>query len=304
MRDVPGGSFTIGSERFYSEEAPTAWVTVPPFAIDVAPVTNANFAAFVAETSYVTLAELAPDPADYPGMPPELAQPGSLVFDPTASSPEREDPHSWWRFVVGADWRHPYGPYSSIKGLDDHPVVHVAHGDAAAFAQWAGKALPTEVEWEYAARGGLKGCDYAWGSDPAPDGMIMANIWQGPFPDHNLCLDGWERTSPVGAFPANGFGLLDMIGNVWEWTADPWSLRTKKGREGLSACCTPLSNQSAQAEPTSHTGQACLERMVLKGGSHLCADSYCHRYRPAARIPQAVDTSTSHIGFRCVMRGH
>ncbi len=305
MRFVPGGNFTIGSERFYPEEAPTARVSIAPFEIDVTPVTNAEFAAFVADTGYVTLAEVAPDPAAYPGMPLELAQPGSLVFDPSKGPPNFDEPNSWWRFVIGADWRHPYGQGSSVDGLEDHPVVHVAYRDAATFADWAGKALPTETEWERAARGGFEAYDYAWGSELAPGGKMMANYWQGSFPETNLLLDGWHRTSPVGTFPPNGFGLHDMIGNVWEWTADFWSLRGNREKDGRSLCCSPppyLGSPTNTGDHVENSGPQAIETMVLKGGSHLCAENYCYRYRPAARIPQAVDSATCHVGFRCVIR--
>lgn len=216
MITLPGAEFVMGSERFYPEEGPVRWVRVGSFAIDATPVTNLQFAAFVAATGYVTVAERAPDPRDYPGMDLALAKPGSLVFHKTTGPVPLDDPTGWWRFELGADWRHPLGPNSSLEGLDEHPVVHVAYADAEAYATWAGKALPTEAEWEYAARGGLPDADYAWGDELAPDGRMLANYWQGLFPFANQCLDGWERTSPVGSFPANGFGLWDMIGNVWE----------------------------------------------------------------------------------------
>ncbi len=233
MRLVQGGEFTMGSTCFYPEEAPLARVRVDSFLIDETPVTNAQFAAFVAATGHVTQAEIAPDPKDYPGMLPGMDRAGSLVFRKSAVPIGTDDPSQWWDFAFGADWRHPYGPESSLDGLEDHPVVHVAWGDAAAYAQWAGKALPTEAEWEFAARGGLEGREYAWGDELAPGGAMMANYWQGLFPFANTLQDGWERTSPVRTFPANGYGLHDMIGNVWEWTADWWQEHRRKGAD----CC-------------------------------------------------------------------
>jgi formylglycine-generating enzyme required for sulfatase activity len=304
MRLLGGGTFTMGSERFYPEERPLRQVRVDPFWIDETPVTNRQFAAFVAATGYRTFAEIAPDPADYPGMPPEMAQPGSLVFHPTAGPVAMNDFSQWWEFSFGADWRHPTGAGSSIAGLEDHPVVHVTYQDAQAYAEWAGKALPTEAEWEYAARGGLASADYAWGDELAPGGQMLANYWQGQFPFDNQMLDGWERTSPVGSFPPNGFGLFDMIGNVWEWTSCWYSLPQRPRKEGGGCCVLP--NPRGSSERDSHdpcTPGLPIGRKVLKGGSHLCAANYCQRYRPAARYPQPVDTSTSHVGFRCVVRG-
>jgi len=304
MVHIPGGTFAMGSQAFYPEEAPVRRVSVGPFWIDEAPVTNARFADFVAATGHVTLAELPPDPKVYPGMLPELAHPGSLVFEKTAGPVDltsRATP--WWHFRLGADWRHPTGPDSSIEGLEDHPVVHVTWFDADAFATWAGKSLPTEAEHEFAARGGLEGCEYAWGDELAPGGRMMANYWQGRFPYANTEEDGWLRTSPVRAYPANGYGLYDMVGNVWEWTQD-WYGLPKREAKRKGACCVPANPRGGtrggsfdRADPVP------IPRKVMKGGSHLCADDYCKRYRPAARHPQAVDTSTSHLGFRCVVRG-
>jgi len=302
MRHLPGGSFVMGSDRFYPEERPRREVRVDPFWIDETPVTNAAFAAFVAETGHVTLAEKAPDPRDYPGLLPELAQPGSLVFAPPPG-PVPLSSVSWWEFRLGADWRSPLGPGSATAGLEQHPVVHIAWQDAAAYAAWAGKALPTEAEWEYAAWGGAIDSDYAWGDELAPEGRMLANYWQGPFPHANSLADGWERTSPVGSYPANGFGLWDMIGNVWEWTAD-WYALPAQPRKTKATCCVPRNprggNRKQSLDPADPIQ---VPRRVIKGGSHLCAESYCQRYRPAARHPQAIDSSTSHIGFRCIRRG-
>jgi len=236
-------------------------------------------------------------------MDPALAQPGSLVFEKTAGPVDMTDVSQWWHFRLGAHWRHPLGPGSSVDDLGDHPVVHVTHADAEAFAQWAGKALPTEAEWEFAARGGLEDADYAWGDELAPGGAMLANYWQGLFPFANQMLDGFERTSPVGTYPANGYGVYDLIGNVWEWTADwyatPSVLRGKTGPK----CCAIANPRGARRQDSFDPGEAArIPRKVLKGGSHLCAESYCQRYRPAARHAQPIDSATTHIGFRCVTR--
>ena len=210
--------------------------------------------------------------------------------------------HNWWQFLRGADWRHPRGPASSLEGLETHPVVHIAYCDADAYAKWKGKDLPTEAEWEFAARGGLDRVPYAWGEELHPDGSYMANTWQGEFPWQNLSADGYESTSPVGAFPPNGYGLHDMIGNVWEWTSD-W-YQPKRDAIRVKTCCIPHNPRGVAEEASYDPNEAGpkIPRKVLKGGSHLCAPNYCQRYRPAARFPQPVDTSTSHIGFRCVLR--
>jgi formylglycine-generating enzyme required for sulfatase activity len=267
--------------------------------MDRYPVTNERFARFVKATGHVTVAERAPDPADYPDARPELLVPASAVFRKPGRDVDPRDIYGWWIHTPGASWRHPRGPQTSLKGLDQHPVVHVTWEDVAAYAAWAGKDIATEAEWERAARGGLDGAEYAWGDELTPGGRHMANVWQGEFPFENLGLDGWEHTSPLRAFPPNPYGLFDMIGNVWEWTADWYQ---DHGRL-THACCTvanPLGAAEADsADPTLGDG---LPRKVIKGGSHLCAPNYCRRYRPAARMPQAVDTSTSHLGFRCIVR--
>ncbi|WP_295636891.1 SUMF1/EgtB/PvdO family nonheme iron enzyme [Novosphingobium sp.] len=247
------------------------------------------------------VAEIAPDPRDYPGLLPELAQPGSLVFEPTDGP---VDPASvyWWDFRIGANWHAPLGPGSSIAELGDHPVVHVAHADALAYAEWAGKRLPTEAEFEFAARGGLDGADYAWGDELAPHGAMLANYWHGAFPHANSLADGWLRTSPVGSFPANGFGLFDMIGNVWEWT-DDWFAQPRAEKKHGGSCCIPANPRGGtRGGSIVRKDPIRVPRKVLKGGSHLCAADYCQRYRPSARYAQPVDTSTCHIGFRCVIR--
>jgi formylglycine-generating enzyme required for sulfatase activity len=301
MVRLPGGEFTMGSGRFYPEEAPVRRVRVDPFWIDETPVTNAQFAAFVAETGHVTLAEIAPEPADYPGMSAELAFPGSAVFEMTDRPVDTAVP-SWWDFRLGANWQAPTGPGSCVEGIEDHPVVHVSHADALAYAVWAGKALPTEAEWEFAARGGLEGADYAWGGELAPGGRMLANYWQGLFPFANQLTDGWLRTSPVRTFPANGYGLHDMIGNVWEWTAD-WFAQPREEGKARRSCCVPDNPRGGTRGGSIGKGDAAkVPRKVLKGGSHLCAENYCRRYRPAARYAQPIDTTTGHVGFRCIKR--
>lgn len=297
MVHIGGGTFLMGSDEHYPEEAPARLIHVDAFLIDPSPVTNGQFARFVDATGFVTFAERAPDAKFYPDADPALLKPGSAVFTPPNRPLPPTDPFQWWRYVGGADWQHPYGPDSSIAGLEDHPVVHLALADVQTYAAWAGKRLPTEAEWECAARGGLNGAPYAWGQELAPGGKMMANFWQGRFPHENLLTDGYFRTSPVGAFPPNGFGLYDMIGNVWEWTLD-WYARPERPR---SLCCVPQNprggTEAASRDPNDPGRN--FGRKVLKGGSHLCAENYCRRYRPAARYPQTIDTTTSHIGFRC-----
>jgi len=299
---VPGGTFRMGSDKHYPEEAPVHRVTVNGFFIDRTPVTNRQFKAFVRATGHVTTAEIPPDPKDYPGALPHLLHAGSLVFSPPDYPADLHHFSQWWAFKPRVTWRRPYGPGSSIKGLDDHPVVHVAYADAAAYARWAGKDLPTEAEWEFAARGGLDQAEFAWGDDFTPDGHQMANTWQGAFPFQNTRLDGYERTSPVTAFPPNGYGLYDMIGNVWEWTSDFYAPRHPA--DAPKACCIPDNPRGGREDQSYAPCEPGIRipRRVLKGGSHLCAPNYCRRYRPAARHPQPVDTSTSHVGFRCIIR--
>jgi formylglycine-generating enzyme len=300
MAWVPGGTFRMGSDAHYPEEAPAHHVTVDGFWIDRRPVTNRAFAIFVRATGYVTVAERPADPADYPGATPEQLVPASVVFRNPGRPVDLRNPLNWWTYVPGADWRHPRGPGSSISGRADHPVVHVAWADAVAYAEWAGRDLPTEAEWEYAARGGLDGATYAWGEDLNPDGRWMANTWQGAFPVVNTADDGFEGTSPVGSFPPNGYGLLDMIGNVWEWTGDWYQAHA----ETAHACCTVRNPRGGEQDRSldPRQPQARVPRRVMKGGSHLCAPNYCRRYRPAARMPQEIDSATSHLGFRCIRR--
>jgi formylglycine-generating enzyme len=301
MRWVDAGTFLMGSDAFYPEERPARPVTVDGFWIDEHPVTVAEFRRFVKATDYVTLAERPLDPTQYPDADPELLVPGALVFRKAAAPVDLRDYRNWWEYMPGAQWRHPEGPGSTLDGRDRHPVTQVAFEDAEAYATWAGKDLPTEAEWEFAARGGLEGKTFTWGDEFAPKDKMMANTWQGEFPWENLLLDRYEGTSPVGTFPPNGYGLVDMAGNVWEWTADFFSRQTG-GFE--SPCCAPRNPRVTSPVESYGSGQpgAQIPRRVTKGGSHLCAPNYCLRYRPAARQGEAVDTSTGHIGFRCVVR--
>ena len=278
----------MGAEDFYPEERPVHRASVDGFWMDDHPVTVGEFRRFVKATGYVTVAERPPDPEQYPGADPDLLVPGSLVFRRSSGPVDLDDYRNWWSYVPGACWHRPEGPGSDTYTRGRHPVVHVAHEDAEAYAAWAGKALPSEAEWEFAARGGLEGATFAWGDEFAPGGKMMANTWQGEFPWQNLGLDGHEGTSPVASFPPNGYGLHDMTGNVWEWTSDHYT-----PQHGEKPCCSP----DRTGEPGAH-----IPRRVIKGGSHLCAPNYCLRYRPAARQPEAIDTSASHIGFRCIVR--
>jgi formylglycine-generating enzyme required for sulfatase activity len=301
MVRIPGGTFRMGSDKHYREEAPAHRATVSPFWIDRTPVTNRQFKQFVRETGYKTFAEIPPTRKDYPDALPHMLYAGSLVFSPTKGPVDLHNWSLWWSFMKGADWRHPYGPKSSINGLDNHPVVHVSFADAQAYAAWAGKELPTEAEWEFAARGSLEGAEFAWGDEFMPGGRHMANTWQGNFPHQNSAQDGFERTSPVTAFPPNGYGVHDMIGNTWEWTTDWFS--KKHEADAPKACCIPENPRGGREEDSYDPCQANkIPRKIIKGGSHLCAPNYCRRYRPAARHAEAIDTSTSHLGFRCIAR--
>jgi formylglycine-generating enzyme required for sulfatase activity len=295
MRWVGGGTFSMGSEDFYPEERPVHELSVDGFWIDEHQVTVGEFRRFVRSTGYTTLAERPLDAARYPDTDPELLVPGALVFRKTSGPVDLDDYRNWWEYVPGATWKHPEGPGSTLHGRERHPVTQVAFEDAEAYATWAGKGLPTEAEWEFAARGGLEGKAFVWGDEFAPKNKMMANTWQGEFPWQNLVLDRYEGTSPVGSFPPNGYGLFDMAGNVWEWTVDVYSRHEVKGE---SSCCAPPGPMGSS--PTD--GEGLIPRRVTKGGSHLCAPNYCLRYRPAARQGQEVDTSTGHIGFRCVVR--
>ena len=298
----PGGTFRMGSDDHYTEEAPVHRVTLDGSWMDRTTVTNRDFQTFVDATGYVTVAERSPNPEDHPGAPAENLVAGSLVFRKTPGPVDLRHLSQWWVWTPGASWRRPGGSRSTIAGRMDHPVVHVAYDDAEAYATWTGKALATEAEWECAARGGLEGAEFVWGDERVPDGKPPANWWQGEFPWQNTLDDGFEGSAPVGSFPPNGFGLYDMAGNVWEWTSDWYT--TRHPEDADNPCCVP-SNPRGGMEDESYDPaqpQFKIPRKVIKGGSFLCADNYCQRYRPAARRPQMIDTGMSHIGFRCIVR--
>ena len=297
---IPGGTFLMGSNDHYAEEAPAHRVSVGGFWMDQHAVTNTEFRKFVDATGYVTLAERPANPDDYPGAKPEMLEPAAVVFRKSSGPVDLRDPHNWWTYVQGANWRHPHGPASSLQGLWKHPVVHVAYEDVEAYARWVGKTLPTEAEWEFAARGGLDGAEYVWGVEFVPGGKSMCNSWQGEFPWQNLVEDGFDGTAPVGSFPPNGYGLYDMAGNVWEWTGD-WFQDHAKIQH---ACCTLDNPRGGDPEQSydPRVPNVRIPRKVMKGGSYLCAPNYCRRYRPAARMAQPVDTSICHLGFRCIVR--
>jgi formylglycine-generating enzyme required for sulfatase activity len=300
MVEIPGGQFRMGSDAHYPEEAPVHRVRVDGFSIDRHQVTNGEFASFVDETGYVTVAERPLDPANFPGAPDENLQPGSLVFTMTSGPVDLRHLSQWWAWTPGAFWRRPEGPRSAIDTRADHPVVHVAYEDAEAFATWAGKALPTEAEWELAARGGLEGASFTWGDESEEPGQRLANYWHGEFPWR--AEPGYGGTTPVGSFSPNGYGLYDMAGNVWDWTVD-WYADVHPA-DAEKPCCVPQNPRGASIDESYDPAQPQfpIPRKVIKGGSFGCADSYCMRYRPAARRPQMVDTGMSHIGFRCVIR--
>jgi formylglycine-generating enzyme len=299
MRWVPGGTFRMGSDNHYPEEAPAHSVHVDGFWMDEHSVTNRDFKAFVEATGHVTLAERPVNAADYPGARPELLVPSSVVFVPPQQPVNMGDAYNWWKYIPGANWRHPRGPGTSLKGIWDHPVVHVGFEDAQAYARWAEKELPTEAEWEFAARGGLEAADFVWGSELNPGGRSFANTWQGDFPYKNTLSDGYAWTSPVGSYPANGYGLHDMAGNVWQWTTD-WYQEHKEIKGG---CCGTHNPRGGEIDKSHDPRQQlAIPRKVIKGGSYLCAPNYCRRYRPAARMAQPIDTATCHLGFRTISR--
>lgn len=290
----------MGSNNHYREEAPVHFEIVRGFWMDRFAITNEQFARFVEATGYVTVAERPVNSKDYPAAPAERLRPASVVFHKPNKPVDLRNHFNWWGYIPGADWRHPEGPESSIENRTEHPVVHVAYEDAQAYAKWIKKKLPSEAEWEFAARGGIEGATYAWGEDFTLGGRQMANTWQGEFPWQNLLTDGYERTAPVGQFPANGYGLFDMIGNVWELTADWYVNRHETAR----TCCGSLNARQANLELSYDplTPEVKIPRKVIKGGSFLCAPNYCRRYRPAARMAQAIDTPACHVGFRLIVR--
>jgi formylglycine-generating enzyme required for sulfatase activity len=302
---IPGGEFTMGTdlELGWPDEKPAHRVQVDGFWMDQTEVTNAQFAVFVEATGYVTTAEKPPVAEEIlkqmpPGTPPppkEKLVPGSLVFQPTQGPVDTRDFSQWWHWTPGASWRHPEGPASSIKGREDHPVVQVSWDDAAAYAKWAGKRLPTEAEWEFAARGGLEGKPYVWGDEPPSKGKPRCNIWQGEFPWKNTAEDGYERTAPVKSYASNGYQLYDMAGNVWEWCADWYQRDLYRQRAGQGVVVNPTG-----PEETRDPARPFMPQRVQRGGSFLCNDSYCSRYRPSARHGCSPDTGMSHVGFRCV----
>jgi sulfatase modifying factor 1 len=297
---IPGGAFLMGSNHHYPEEAPAHKATVEGFWMERYAVTNDQFARFVDATGYITWAERPAKAEDYPGAKPELLQASSVVFRKPPTRVDLRNHYNWWAYVAGANWRYPDGPGSSIADRMQHPVVHIAYEDAEAYAKWAGKELPTEAEWEFAARGGLAAATYAWGEQLTPGGKHMANTWQGEFPRENLRMDGYEGTAPVGQFPPNGYGLFDMIGNVWEWTTDWYSAH----HLATETCCGSATHKGGDRERSydPRTPDVRIPRKVIKGGSFLCALNYCRRYRPAARMGQPIDTSTSHVGLRLISR--
>ncbi|MES2465453.1 MAG: formylglycine-generating enzyme family protein [Armatimonadota bacterium] len=293
MITIPAGQFTMGSDYGMFEDAqPLHKVTLDRFYLDRNLVTNAQFARFVKATGYQTVAERKLDPKLFPGVPADKLVPGSVVFVPPPKEVPLDDVSQWWRYVPGASWRHPEGPKSDLRGREKHPVVQVCWEDAAAYAKWAGKRLPTEAEWEYAARGGLNQKPFVWGDTFQPKGKTMANTFQGNFPNRNTKADGFARTSPVGAFPANKFGLYDMAGNVWQWCADwyrpdYYAVSPKRNPQGPSASFDPQ-------EPG-------IPKRVQRGGSFLCTSQYCSRYMPGGRGKGEMLTGTSNTGFRCAV---
>ncbi|MEQ4205054.1 formylglycine-generating enzyme family protein [Actinopolymorpha sp. B9G3] len=327
MVRVPGGTFQMGAAGFYPEEGPVRTVSVAGFWMDAYPVTVAAFRRFVRATGHVTDAERSAVAGGRHDR--RIVSPGSLVFRQPSRPVDLSDNGLWWSSVPGASWRHPEGPDSSVHGRERHPVTHVSYDDAVAYAAWVGRRLPTEAEWEYAARGGLDGAVYAWGDTFSPGGRLLANVWQGAFPWRMARWNRFSGTSPVGSFPSNGYGLHDMTGNVWEWTADPFIARSATFRakasclpNGVLRPAVPRPREPEDAwrghepeGPPDHGGGDHLDARadahvgagntvrVLKGGSFLCADTYCLRYRPAARQGAPSTLTACHLGFRCVLSG-
>jgi sulfatase modifying factor 1 len=293
---VPGGTFWMGCDECEMPDTqPVHLVAVDGFWMDQTPVTNGQFEQFVKATGYSTIAERRPDPKDYPGVDSSKLVAGSAVFSPPETDVTLDDATQWWRYVPGASWKHPEGPGSSIDGRRDHPVVQVAWMDAVAYAKWAGKRLPTEAEFEFAARGGLDRNHYAWGNDLKPDGKWAGNIWEGRFPSNNTLEDGYMGTSPVTAFPANGYGLYDVGGNVWQWCADWYR------PDYFAVLAARGVARNPQGPPDSYDPQepGALKR-VQKSGSFLCSDRYCSRYLVGSRGRGSIDSGGSNTGFRCV----
>lgn len=307
MVKIPGGTFLMGSDNFYPEERPVRKVTIDGFLMDKYEVTNEQFKKFTDETGYITVAERPLKHEDYPDVPVDKLVPGALIFKKSNGPVDLNNYFNWWEWKPGACWKNPKGPNSSIDSRMNFPVVHVAYEDAETYAQWAGKELPTEAEWEFAARGGLDGKNFIWGDIDIQYSKPEANTWQGEFPYQNLLIDEYEGASPVGTFAPNGYGLYDMAGNVWEWTCDWYLINlTDEYAEKFKSCCTPNEKNPRVISPEGSYDECQpnvnIPRKVVKGGSHLCAPNYCLRYRPAARQPQMIDTGMTHIGFRCIIR--
>ena len=288
---IPAGTFVMGGQDDAPDNKPLHSATLDGFWMDKTEVTNQQFEVFVSATGYKTVAERKPDAKDFPGVPEDKLVPGAAVFTPPLGPVSLDEHLIWWRYVPGADWRHPGGPETNLKGRETHPVVNTCWDDAAAYAKWAGKSLPTEAQWEYAARGGLDRQRYVWGAELTPNGKWQANIWQGRFPNENTELDGFRGTSPVASFPPNGYGLYDMAGNVWEWCADWYRPDYYEN--------SPLENPQGPRE-SFDPSEPGMPKRVQRGGSILCSDMYCIRYLPGARGKGAPDTGLSHLGFRCV----
>jgi formylglycine-generating enzyme len=305
---IPGGEFSMGcadprdlphgGPDGMPDARPLHKVSVDGFWMDRVEVTNRQYAAFVKATGYVTVAELTPTAAEFPGAPPENLVAGSTVFSPPTQAVPLDNHYRWWGYVKGASWRHPEGPQSSIDGREDYPVIHIAYEDAEAFARWAGKRLPTETEWEFAARGGLAGKPYAWGDELQPGGKWMANTWQGRFPLKDTGEDGFAGVAPVGKFPPNGYGLFDMAGNVWEWCSD-WYRPDGYAECAASADAGVARNPQGPAS-SFDPAEPREPKRVHRGGSFLCTEEYCTRYMVGARGKGEVKTASNHLGFRCV----
>ncbi len=291
---IPGGSFMRGSETGQGDEKPVRKISISGFWMDITEVTNDQFNEFVQDTGYVTVAERRPDSARFPGVDPSLLKAGAIVFEPPGQPVSLRNHYAWWKYVEGANWRHPTGPGSDIQGKGDYPVVQMAWEDAVAFARWAGKRLPSEAEWEYAARGGIEGNEYVWGNEITPDNQWHANVWQGDFPNQNSVADGHYLMAPVRQYPSNPYGLYDMAGNVWEWCLDWYMPDYYANSPSMNP---PGPNQSYDPNEPG------MPKKIMRGGSYLCSDLYCEGYRLWWRMKSAPDTAMSHTGFRCVKVG-